>query len=162
MPNINSRLFIFLLLLGLASCKPTSSEQKTTAIAKLTIRYMNENKPDSVYLLFGEALRKQIPVVRWASIYKKQISGLLPLRDLSLVTWKDSIGIYKVTGKIPLQIMFGNLDKNGKMNTFAAVPSTETAKKMYKYLPTINLSTTWIVQLIKWFLHTSKPKVMLG
>ncbi|WP_157766355.1 serine hydrolase domain-containing protein [Pedobacter ginsengisoli] len=93
---------------------------------------MNENKPDSVYLLFGEALRKQIPVVRWASIYKKQISGLLPLRDLSLVTWKDSIGIYKVTGKIPLQIMFGNMDKNGKMNTFAAVPSTETAKKMYK------------------------------
>nr|WP_084407015.1 serine hydrolase domain-containing protein [Pedobacter panaciterrae] len=135
MPTINLRhliIHITFLLLGLASCKPTASEQKTTAIAKLTIRYMNENKPDSVYLLFGEALRKQIPVVRWASIYKKQISGLLPLKNLSLVTWKDSIGIYKVTGKIPLQIMFGSLDKNDKMNTFAALSSTETAKKTYK------------------------------
>ena len=51
---------IFALLLYIVSCKPTRSEQKIDAIVKLTIGYMNENKPDSVYMLLGETFRKQI------------------------------------------------------------------------------------------------------
>src|SRR5690349_16613885 len=113
MPTINRRLLaiktVFVLLLGLAGCKSTSSEQKIDTIAKLTIRYMNENKPDSVYFLLGEAFRKQITATTWASIYNEQLSYLLPLKNLTLISRDDSVSTYKVDGKQPLQIMLGNL-----------------------------------------------------
>lgn len=136
MPTINRRLLaiktVFVLLLSLAGCKSTGSEQKIDTIAKLTIRYMNENKPDSVYFLLGETFRKQITATKWASIYNEQLSYLLPLKNLILISRNDSVSIYKVDGKQPLQIMFGNLDKHGKINTFFPSPFTETAKKTYK------------------------------
>lgn len=150
MSTTNHRHFIlqiaFLLLLGLASCKPAGSKQKTDAITKLAIRYLNENKPDSTYALIGEAYKKRIPPTAWASIYIKQLSGLLPLENLTLVSSNDSLSTYKVNARVslngeivvrPFQLVVGSLDKYGKISSIALLPYAETALKAQK-VPTDN------------------------
>jgi hypothetical protein len=131
------RILMLALVLCVVSCKHTSSKQKIDAIVKLTIRYINENKPDSVYSLLGESYRKQISVTTWTSIYKEQISYMLPLKNLTLISSSDSLNVYKVDGKVPFQLIFGRLDQRGKINTFALLPYIETAKKTNK-VPTDN------------------------
>ena len=126
------RIAIFALLLCAVSCKPKRSEQKIDDLARLTVRYINENKPDSVYSLLGETYRKQNSASTWTSMYNEHIFYMLPLKNLSLISSNDSLNVYKVDGKVPIQLILGNLDQRGKINTFSPSPYTETAKKTYK------------------------------
>ncbi|MEJ7559927.1 MAG: serine hydrolase domain-containing protein [Pedobacter sp.] len=125
----------------LISCTPAVSDQKTDATARLAIRYLNDRKPDSIYELVGEAFKKRLPPAAWASVYTKQLSGLLPLENMTLVSQNDSLSIYKVdlnvslNGKIatrPFQFEVGALDKYGKISSIALHPYAETSLKAEK------------------------------
>ncbi|MHB8208778.1 serine hydrolase domain-containing protein [Mucilaginibacter sp.] len=115
------------LMVGLISCQSKISEQKTDAITKLVIHCLNTNKPDSVYQLTDEKYRKHMTLVRWASTYKEQISGLLPLTNLTFITGNDSVSVYKIDGKIPLNCYI-SLDKQNKISKFYFTPYQEAIK----------------------------------
>lgn len=136
----------------LNSCKPTESDQKTDAAARLAIRYLNEHKPDSVYALIGEVYKKRVSPTAWPSFYQKQLSGLLPLENVTLISKNDSLSIYKVDLKVslngeinvrPFRFEVGALDKFGKITSIALLPFAETASKAEK-VPTDNRMVSYL------------------
>jgi len=120
---------IILLMIGLVSCQSQTPEQKTDAITKLVIHYLNTNKPDSVYLLADQEVRKHMTAIRWASTYKEQYSSLLPLTNLTFITSNDSVSVYKVDGRIPLNCYI-SLDKQNKISKFYFAPYQEAIKSV--------------------------------
>lgn len=112
---------IIFFITGLVSCQSTVLDKKTDSVTKLAMHYLNANMPDSFYKLTGEGFRKHITPTLSASIYKEKISGLLPLTNLTLITNNDSVSVYKVDGKIPLN-WFVSLDKQNKINKFYFLP----------------------------------------
>jgi CubicO group peptidase (beta-lactamase class C family) len=120
---------IIFLMIGLVSCQSQTPEQKTDAITKLVIHFLNTNKPDSAYQLTDQELRKHMTAIRWASVYKEQISGLLPLNNVTFITGNDSVSVYKVDGKISLNCYI-SLDKQSKIRKFYFAPYQSEIKSV--------------------------------
>ena len=115
---------LLLALLTRADAQTTAIEKKTDTIAKLAIRYMNLNKPDSVYQLTGDFFRSQIPAATWNSIYSNQLSAIMPFTKVEFVSSSNSVNIYKLTGGIVLTYSV-SLDAKNKIVNFAFVPYKE-------------------------------------
>lgn len=121
------RIFLFFVVIGLVGCQSTAFNKKTDTVTRLAIRYLNEHKPDSVYQLFGNKVRKHITPAYWASSYKEKMAGLLPLTNIAFVTGNDSVSIYKMDGKMPLNCYI-SLDKQNKINWINLLPYQESIK----------------------------------
>jgi len=105
----------------------TVIERKTDAVAKLAIHYLNANFPDSVYQLLSQHLQEKITPVLWRSMYKNQVSKLLPFTAVVFIQSKDSINKYKLKGKSALTY-YVSLDKQNKLANFSFVPFQEEVK----------------------------------
>ena len=111
-------------ILQSANAQTSAIEKKTDTVARLAIRYMNTNFPDSVYQLTGEKFKNQIPAATWSTVYNNQLSTLLPFTKIEFVRSIDSVNVYKLTGKVTLTYNAG-LDKNNKLVNFSFVPYQE-------------------------------------
>jgi len=118
---------VIFFITGLVSCRSTVLDKKTDSVTKLAIHYINANRPDSFYQLTGEGFRKHITPTLLASIYKEKLAGLLPLTNLTFITTNDSVSVYKVDGKIPLNF-YVSLDKQNKINKFYLLPYQKDLK----------------------------------
>ena len=122
MPNPNYRYFVILIVVtismtNLAGCHSKTIDRQTDAVFKLAIHYLNTNKSDSFYQLTDQKFQKQVTPDFWASFYKKKLSNILPLTNLTFITRNDYVSQYKVYGKIPLNCFIG-LDQQGKIDSF--------------------------------------------
>ena len=126
-PVIKIIIIQYLLLLTMltkANAQTTALEKKTDTIAKLAVKYMNSNKPDSVYQLTGDFFRSQVPASTWNSIYNNQLSAIMPFTKVEFVSSRNSVNIYKLTGGIVLTYSV-SLDAKNKIVNFAFVPYKE-------------------------------------
>ena len=119
-------LSFLLALIGVATAKAQTSvvEKKTDSVARLAIKYMNANQPDSVYNLTGSNFRSQIPAATWATVYSTQLSALLPFTKSEFVKSVGAVNVYKLTGKVVLTYNV-SIDGSGKINNFSFVPYQE-------------------------------------
>jgi len=122
MPNPNYRYFVILTVViisatNLTGCNSSTIDLQTDSVLKLAIHYLNTNKPDSFYQLTDQTYRKQVTPDFWASFYKKKLSTVLPLANLTFIARNDSASQYKVYGKIPLNCYI-RLDKQSKIEIF--------------------------------------------
>ncbi|RZL10492.1 MAG: class A beta-lactamase-related serine hydrolase, partial [Pedobacter sp.] len=104
-----------------AKAQTTPIELLTHRMAVKAIDLMNRKLPDSVYSLIGDKLRKRMSPELSASLFKDAILPLLPFRDLTFESSRDSVSIYKLQGTIPLVLYF-SLDSKGKISNFSFQP----------------------------------------
>jgi hypothetical protein len=118
-------LSLLLALTGMTTVNAQSTviEKKTDSVARLAIKYMNANQPDSVYALTGANFRSQIPAATWATV-STQLSSLTPFTKVEFVKSIDAVNVYKLTGKIVLTYNV-SIDGSGKINDFSFVPYKE-------------------------------------
>jgi hypothetical protein len=90
------------------------------SVARLAIKYMNANQPDSVYALTGANFRSQIPATTWATV-SSQLSSLTPFTKVEFVKSIGAVNVYKLTGKILLTYNV-SIDGLAKINNFSFVP----------------------------------------
>ena len=129
--NVIAQSLIFFIT-GLAGCRyvvpdKIVSDKKADSVTQLVIHYLNENKPDSLYQLTGERTRKHITATLLASFTKEKLPYLLPLTKVSFITKNDSVSVYKVDGKIPLNFYI-SLDKLNKIDKFSLLPYQKELK----------------------------------
>jgi len=129
--NVIVQSFIFFVtgLVGCRSVVPDKivSDKKTDSVTKLAIHYLNENKPDSLYQLTGERTRKHITATLLASFTKEKLPYLLPLTKVTFITKNDSVSVYKIDGKIPINFYI-SLDKLNKIDKFSLLPYQKELK----------------------------------
>jgi len=113
--------FLLFILVTTAKAQTTAVEKKTDSIARLAIKYMNANQPDSVYALTGANFRSQIPSATWATVYSTQLSALMPFTKVEFVKSIGAVNVYKLTGKVVLTYNV-SVDSAGKINDFSFVP----------------------------------------
>src|ERR1700744_2742939 len=94
-------MLVFILVMT-AKAQTTVIEKKTDNIAKLAIKYMNANQPDSVYALTGANFRRQIPAATWTTVYSTQLSALMPFTKVEFVKSIGAMNVYKLSGKVVL------------------------------------------------------------
>ena len=123
----NFLLFQGLLLLAMAHpvlAQTTALEKKTDTVARMAIRYMNSNLPDSVYALAGDYFRSQISAATWSTVYNNQLLAILPFTKFEFVSSTNNINTYKLTGKIMLTYNV-SIDSKNKLVNFSFVPYKE-------------------------------------
>ena len=118
---IYSLTFLFLAGFTAVKAQTTIVEKKTDSIARLAVKYMNANQPDSVYFLTGANFRSQIPVATWATVYNTQLSALMPFTKVEFVKSAGAVNVYKLTGKVVLTYNV-SIDAVKKINDFSFVP----------------------------------------
>ena len=96
-------------------------EKNTYTIARLAVRFMNANLPDSVYLLTGDYFRSQIPQATWATVYNSQLSALIPFSKVEFIKSMGNVNVYKLTGKVLLTYNV-SIDAKNKIENFSFVP----------------------------------------
>jgi len=118
-------LSLFVALIGVTTVTAQTSinEKKTDSVARLAVKYMNANQPDSVYALTGTNFRSQIPAATWVTV-STQLSSLTPFTKVEFVKSIDAVNVYKLTGKIVLTYNV-SIDASGKINDFSFVPYKE-------------------------------------
>jgi len=104
-----------------ATAQTTPLELTTHRLAVKAIDLMNKKLPDSVYSLIGDKLRKRMSPELSASLFKDAILPLLPFRNLTFESSRDSVSIYKLQGTVPL-VMYFSLDSKGKISNFNFQP----------------------------------------
>jgi hypothetical protein len=118
------KLLVFLFLCTIftaAKAQTTATEKKTDTIARLAVRFMNANLPDSVYLLTGDYFKSQIPSATWATVYGSQLSALLPFTKVEFVKSIGDVNVYTLTGKVTLTYNV-SIDGKNKIENFSFVP----------------------------------------
>lgn len=127
----------FSFLWEFVSAQTSPTERKTDSMARLAVRYMNENKPDSVYLLAGDQMKLQINAQLWNNVYKNNLLPLLPFTKITFINSRDGVNKYRADGKVPIAFYTG-LDDRGKLKDFlfqpwkdepVAAPMTEAEQK---------------------------------
>lgn len=103
------------------SAQTTPLEQSTDRMAVRVVELLNQKKPDSLYIMAGEKLRKTITPQLWNNVFKDNILPLLPLNELNFLSAANSISKYRMKGSIPL-LLYISLDKEGKLETFLVQP----------------------------------------
>lgn len=118
-------LSFLLALIGITAvnAQTTVTEKKTDSVARLAIKFMNANQPDSVYALTGANFRSQIPATTWATV-SSQLATLTPFTKVEFVKSIGAVNVYKLTGKIVLTYNV-SIDGPGKINDFSFVPFKE-------------------------------------
>ena len=120
-------IFLPVLLLAIfvttTKAQTTAVEKKTDSIARLAIKFMNANQPDSVYALTGVNFRSQIPAATWTSV-SGQLAALLPFTKVEFVKSIGAVNVYKLTGKMALTYNV-SIDDSAKINDFSFVPYKE-------------------------------------
>lgn len=104
-----------------ATAQTTPLELRTHRMAVKAIDLMNKKLPDSVYSLIGDKLLKSMSPELSASLFEGAIVPLLPLKDLTFESSRDSISTYKLQGTIPLVLYF-SLNSKGKISNFRFQP----------------------------------------
>src|ERR1700750_1650027 len=88
---------LFFLMINAGKAQTTATEKKTDSVARLAVKYMNANEPDSVDALTGTNFRSQIPARTWTTVYNTQLSALLPFSKTEFVKSVGAVNVYKLT-----------------------------------------------------------------
>src|ERR1700749_4505562 len=86
------------ILFTTAKAQTTVVEKKTDSVARLAIKFMNANQPDSVYALTGANFRSQVPTTTWNSVFS-QLLTIAPFTKVEFVKSVGLVNVYKLTGK---------------------------------------------------------------
>lgn len=118
----------FVLLSVAASAQTTTAPADTAklnSLARLAQRYINDNKPDSLYTLMGAAFKQQISPEKMRDV-TGQVSGQLgKWTGLESRGVQDGIARYKATFAMAPIDFFLSRDKEGKIETFLFKPYQE-------------------------------------
>ncbi len=114
--------FAFSLFAFAANAQTPTVDPKLDSLAKLSQRFINNNQPDSLYAMMGDAFKQQISPDKMKEV-TGGISGQLgKWTDMESRGVKDGIARYKANfAAMPLDFYISQ-DKTGKISTFLFKP----------------------------------------
>lgn len=120
-----SLIFIFALLAFVANAQTQPApavDAKLDSLAKLSQQFINNNQPDSLYALMGNAFKQQISPDKMKEV-TGQITGQLgKWTALESRGVKDGIARYKAQFALAPLDFYISQDKQGKIETFLFKP----------------------------------------
>ncbi len=120
--------FVLLSLAASAQTQPPVSgiaNTKLDSLTKLAQRLLNNNQPDSLYALMGDAFKQQISPEKMREVTGQIVGQLGKWVSTEPRGVKEGIARYKATfTNAPLDFYISQ-DKQGKIETFLLKPLTE-------------------------------------
>ena len=115
--------FVFWGWTATAQTQPTPAvDAKLDSLAKLSQRLINNNQPDSLYALMGDAFKQQVSLDKMKEVMS-QISGQLgKWTALESRGVTNGIARYKATFALSPLDFYISQDKQGKVETFLFKP----------------------------------------
>lgn len=117
--------FVVLSLAALAQTQPAVSDPKAAkldSLTKLAQRFINNNQPDSLYAIMGDAFKSQISPDKMKEV-TGQITGQLgKWTGIESRGMNAGIARYKATFALAALDFYISQDKQGKVETFLFKP----------------------------------------
>lgn len=116
--------FLALTLFAFAANAQTApaTDAKLDSLAKLSQQFINNNQPDSLYALMGDAFKQQISPDKMKEAIGQITGQLGKWTGLEAQGVKDGIGQYKAIFALAPVNFFISQDKQGKIETFMLKP----------------------------------------
>ena len=100
----------------------TAVDPKLDLLAKQSQRFINNNQPDSLYALMGDAFKQQISLDKMKEVMTSITGQLGKWTDLEPRGVKGGIARYKATFALSPLDFYISQDKLGKIETFLFKP----------------------------------------
>ena len=115
-------LLAFSLIALVAHAQTPAVDPKLDSLAKLSQRFINNNQPDSLYALMGDAFKQQISPDKMKEVTGGLSGQLGKWTEMESRGMKDGIARYKATFAIMPIDFYISQDKQGKIETFMFKP----------------------------------------
>lgn len=104
------------------AAKAPADTAALTRLAQSAQRYLNNDQPDSLYMLMGDDFKKQISADKMGEISKQLSSQLGKWTGLEKHSVDGNIARYKATFALAPLDLYISQDKQGKIGTFLFKP----------------------------------------
>lgn len=99
-----------------------ATDAKLDSLAKLSQRLINNNQPDSLYVLMGDTFKKQVSPDKMKEVVSQITGQLGKWTALESRGVKEGIARYKAIFPIAALDFYISQDKQGKIETFLFKP----------------------------------------
>lgn len=105
-----------------ANAQTPTVDPKLDSLAKLSQQFINNNQPDSLYAMMGDAFKQQISPDKMKEVTAGLVGQLGKWTEMESRGVKDGIARYKATFAMAPLDFYISQDKQGKIQTFAFKP----------------------------------------
>jgi len=118
-------------------------QRKNDSVFVLVKKYFNSKQADSIYLLGGDAIKKEFTMENFRYVFENQLFPAGEIKESKLINFlNNKIGVYNLTfdsGKLELWM---SLDDHGKLDMLQFKPTVKDAGNKIEQVATTNLVHT--------------------